>query len=226
MFTKLFVTIIAVVLASFTTLCAQRSGSGQSPWLPPRSYCDHCHHPLTWWQLFPIIGWVVQGGRCHFCRERITVYDPFCELTCGFFAWALAGPDLFHSLLAVLVIQALLFIASCDYFYQYLYPLSLVGLLPLPLLVPGWTVPDPFDLLIGTTFLILLTIMVVHYHWLGGGDVLFIAILLGALGTEHTAMVTLLACLFTLPVFFHNHRARLPFLPALCLATLIILISY
>lgn len=31
MFTKLFVTIIAVVLASFTTLCAQRFGSGQPP---------------------------------------------------------------------------------------------------------------------------------------------------------------------------------------------------
>lgn len=226
MFTKLFITIITVVLASFTILCAQRSGNGQSPWSPPRSYCDHCRHPLVWWQLVPILGWTIQSGRCHFCRERITAYDPLCELISGLFAWQLAGVNLFHSLLAVIVIQVLLFIASCDYFYQYLYPFSLVGLFPLSLFVPGGTVFNPLAALIGLAFLGLLVIMVVHFHWLGGGDVLFIAMLLITLGLERTALVILLACLLVLPLFFHNRRARLPFLPVLCLATLVILTNY
>ena len=225
MFAKSFVTILTICFASFTTLAAQRSGVGQSPWSPPRSYCDHCHHPLTWWQLVPILGWVIQGGHCHFCRQRITAYDPLCELIGGFFAWRLAGPGLFHSLLVVLVIQILIFIASCDYFHQYLYPLSLVGLLLLPLLIPGWG----FSLTGVVTALAmtgLLTITAARWYWLGGGDVLFIAILLLTFGVESTALVILLASLLTLIAFFHSQQKRLPFLPALCLATLIILSTY
>lgn len=225
MFAKSFVTILTICLASFTTLAAQRSGVGQSPWSPARSYCDHCHHPLTWWQLVPILGWVVQGGRCHFCRQRITAYDPLCELISGLFAWRLAAPGLFHSLMVVVVIQVLLFIASCDYFYQYLYPLSLTGLLPLPLLIPGWGL-SLASVITTLTVTGLLTITVVRWHWLGGGDVPFFAILLLTFGVEASALAILLASLLTLIAFFHSHRDQLPFLPALCLATLIILSTY
>lgn len=225
MFAKSFVTILTICLASFTTLAAQRSGVSQSPWSPARSYCDHCHHPLTWWQLVPILGWVVQGGRCHFCRQRITAYDPLCELIGGLFAWRLAAPGLFHSLLVVLVIQALLFIASCDYFYQYLYPLSLAGLIPLPLLIPSWGL-TPARIVITLTVTSLLTITAVRWHWLGGGDVPFITILLLTFGVEASALAILLASLLTLIAFLHSHRDQLPFLPALCLATLIILSTY
>lgn len=226
MFAKLFTMIFTVCFASFTMLCAQRFGIGQSPWSPPRSYCDHCHHPLTWWQLIPVLGWVIQGSRCHFCHQRIPAYDPFCELTSGFFAWQLAGPGLFHNLLVLLIIQALLFIASCDYFYQYLYSFSLAGLLPLPLLIPNWREPEPARFIASLAILALLTTMAIRWHWLGSGDVLFIALLLLAFGIESTALIILLACLLTLIAFFHSHQDRLPFLPALCLTTLIILSSY
>lgn len=225
MLTKSFTIILTVCLASFTVLCAQRIGNDQSPWSPPRSYCDRCHHPLAWWQLIPLLGWIVQGGHCHFCRQRIAVYNPLCELASGFFAWQLSDPELFHSFLVVLVIQALLFIASCDYYHGYLYPLSLIALLPLPLIIPNWTWPSLTTLLSDLLFLGLLTIMVTRFHGLGGGDVLFIAVLLLTFEIESTVLIILLACLGTLLAFFHSHQERLPFLPALCLATLIV-ISY
>lgn len=68
--------------------------------------------------------------------------------------------------------------------------------------------------------LIALTIMA-RLHWLGSGDVIFIAVLFFAFGLENTAVIILCACLITLPFFYFHRQAYLPFLPALCLATII-----
>lgn len=224
MFANLFTAIFTFCLSSFTNLCAARLGvAGESPWSPARSYCPHCRHPLCWWQLIPILGFILQGGHCHFCRRRIPIYDTACELACGLFAGLLATPSLFHSFLVVVVIQALLFIASCDYYYQCLYPLSLAGLLPLLLIIPNWSPPATLTWLIITTTLGLLTVMAVCLNWLGGGDVMFIAILFFAFGLEYTALIILISCLASLPFFIGQRQARLPFLPFLCLATIVVL---
>ncbi len=220
MFAKLFTVFITICLASFTNLCAYRLGKGDVPWSPPRSYCPHCHHPLYWWQLIPISGFIVQGGHCHFCHHQISTYDTVCELACGLFAYMLATPALFHSFLVIITIQALLFICSCDYYYQCLYPLSLIGLLPLFLIIPSWSLPDLATWIIIMMVLIALAIMV-RLHWLGSGDVIFIAALLFTFGLEDTAVIILCACLITLPFFYFHRQAHLPFLPALCLATII-----
>ena len=70
--------------------------------------------------------------------------------------------------------------------------------------------------------LIALAIMV-RLHWLGSGDVIFITALLFTFGLENTAIIILCACLITLPFFYFHRQAHLPFLPALCLATIIVL---
>ncbi|MDD6432569.1 MAG: prepilin peptidase [Lactobacillaceae bacterium] len=224
MFAKLFTVILTMCFASFTNLCAYRLGKGNSPWSPPRSYCPSCHHPLCWWQLVPISGFIIQGGHCHFCHQRIPAYDTVCELSCGIFAYLLATPSLFHSFLVIIIIQFLLFICSCDYYYQCLYPLSLIGLLPLPLLIPNWSPPTTLTWLAIVIVTVLLTVMAVSLHWLGGGDVMFIAILLFTFGIEYTVSVILGACLVTLPFFIYHRQSQLPFLPALCLSTIIVLV--
>lgn len=220
MFAKLFTAVVAACLSSFTNLCAYRLGRGQSPWFPPRSYCPHCRHPLSWWQLVPVFGFAIQGGYCHFCRQRIPVYDPACELICGSFACVLASPSLFHNFLIIMTIQTLLFICSCDYYYQCLYPVSLSGLFPLFLIIPHPASSTTAAVIFIVILLITLTFMAAWLHWLGGGDVMFIAILLPAFGPEAAAAIVLCACLITFPCFFFQPQKRLPFLPALCLATL------
>lgn len=36
-----------------------------------RSRCDACGNPLRPWHLIPLAGFVLLGGRCRYCRERI-----------------------------------------------------------------------------------------------------------------------------------------------------------
>ena len=72
---------ILTTLASFVTLCGQRQLNNQLPWSPKHSVCDNCHHPLSWWQLIPILGFIIQRGHCHWCDAKISPFFPLSELT-------------------------------------------------------------------------------------------------------------------------------------------------
>jgi len=49
-----------------------------------RSYCPHCHHSLAWFDLVPIISFIVLKGRCRYCHRRISWEHPLVELGTGF----------------------------------------------------------------------------------------------------------------------------------------------
>ncbi len=52
-----------------------------------RSECEHCHHVLAWYDLIPVISWLSLGGRCRYCRKRLSLEYPLTELvTAGLFA--------------------------------------------------------------------------------------------------------------------------------------------
>lgn len=47
---------------------------------PPRSFCTSCKNQLLWWHNIPVVSWLILGGRCYFCKERISVRYPTVEL--------------------------------------------------------------------------------------------------------------------------------------------------
>ena len=88
----------------------------------PRSHCPHCKKTIPFWQNIPILSFILQKGRCSFCKAPISWQYPAIELICfclsltaglyfGFhlsllyalsFIWiliCLAGIDLKHQLL-------------------------------------------------------------------------------------------------------------------------------
>lgn len=51
-----------------------------------RSVCLHCHHSLQWYDLIPLISWVVLKGKCRYCHKPIGAMEPLIELgTAAFF---------------------------------------------------------------------------------------------------------------------------------------------
>ncbi|MEO1716474.1 MAG: prepilin peptidase [Planctomycetota bacterium] len=50
------------------------------PVVLPSSRCPNCETKLTWRENIPIFGWVLLGGRCRFCRSRISAEYPIVEL--------------------------------------------------------------------------------------------------------------------------------------------------
>ena len=48
-----------------------------------RSRCDTCRKPLRWYDMFPVISWVLLSGRCRYCRSPISIRNPIVELLTG-----------------------------------------------------------------------------------------------------------------------------------------------
>lgn len=49
-----------------------------------RSRCPHCGKTLTWYELIPIISFLIQLGKCRSCRHRLSFQYPIVEILSGF----------------------------------------------------------------------------------------------------------------------------------------------
>jgi leader peptidase (prepilin peptidase)/N-methyltransferase len=94
---------LGLILGSFATCAGHRLAHGGSVTSPARSYCPACGHTLSWRENLPLLGWLLQGGRCRFCNAPIPLRYPLSELLSAGFALAAAaqfGPG-WHFLVAV-----------------------------------------------------------------------------------------------------------------------------
>ncbi len=51
-----------------------------------RSACMSCHHPLAFWEMIPVVSYLILKGKCHHCHESISVQYPLTELFSGILA--------------------------------------------------------------------------------------------------------------------------------------------
>lgn len=57
-------------------------------WLWGRSYCDHCKKAIAWHDNIPLLSFALLGGRCRFCRKKISFQYPVIEFLAGIeFIW-------------------------------------------------------------------------------------------------------------------------------------------
>lgn len=46
----------------------------------PRSHCPQCEHTLRWFELVPVMSWLIQRGQCRHCQAPIAWRYPVVEL--------------------------------------------------------------------------------------------------------------------------------------------------
>ena len=68
-----------LVIGSFMTVVAARVPAGESI-VRPRSACPRCGTEIRARDNVPVLGWLLLRGRCHQCRERISIEYPLTEL--------------------------------------------------------------------------------------------------------------------------------------------------
>ncbi len=78
----ILVFIFGTVFASFIHLYATRLLRGESI-IRPRSHCPKCNHVLSWYELVPIISYLVQRGRCKKCNSKIGTDSLAVEIATG-----------------------------------------------------------------------------------------------------------------------------------------------
>lgn len=124
----LFTFLFGTVIGSFLNVVVYRYNSGTSP-LTGRSMCFACGKTLVWYELFPVVSFLIQRGRCSKCQVRLSWQYPLVEVLSGamFVAIFLLGKPLLESAYLIVIFSTLLVIAVYDLRHQII-PDGLVAL--------------------------------------------------------------------------------------------------
>lgn len=81
-----------------------------------RSFCFSCGKHLKWYELIPLLSYVVLRGHCGTCKSSISIQYPLVELTSGilFAGLALKGYLFFSVIVPMIIVSLLLTILVYD----------------------------------------------------------------------------------------------------------------
>ena len=102
---KILAFIFGSMVGSFINVCIHRMPLGESVvW--PSSHCPHCKKRIPAYDNIPFISYILLGGKCRFCKKRISLRYPVVELLTAvifvlFFNYYHLSYDLFFYLLFV-----------------------------------------------------------------------------------------------------------------------------
>lgn len=74
--------IFGSILGSFYHVIATRFTKGESI-VSPKSHCEKCNHQLSWYELIPIISYLLLGGKCRSCKTKLPLSYLLMELCTG-----------------------------------------------------------------------------------------------------------------------------------------------
>lgn len=214
---------------------------------PKRSFCPSCKEQLLWWHNVPVLSWVILGGKCYFCKEKISARYPFVEFLSALFCFLSYYTFGFSLTAAVIYIFccALIVITFIDYDYY---------IIPNLITFPGFFIacgiavlnhfthifqspvasgiPEAFyGVLAGAGFLFLVSEVYLRLRkreGLGMGDVKLLAVTGALLGPEAAIYTIFMGSLLGsvlgggLILFFSRRFSQhLPFGPYLAFATVL-----
>lgn len=234
----IYIFIIGTIMGSFFNVVAHRLSNNESI-IKPGSHCESCQHLLKWYELIPIISFLIQGGRCRQCHTKLSWWYPLIEIITGIFylfSYLYFGlsPDFFISL----VISSVLVI-TCITDFNYLIildePLVIGSILIIIItLITSGLVATLIAILSGLLlffFMLLVKILgdkAFKRESLGGGDIKLSFFIGLSLGYKLAFVNLVLASLLTLPIAFYylvKYKDReVPFGPFLIISNFIIFI--
>lgn len=234
----IYIFIIGTIMGSFFNVVAHRLSNNESI-IKPGSHCESCQHLLKWYELIPIISFLIQGGRCRQCHTKLSWWYPLIEIITGLFylfSYLYFGlsPDFFISL----VISSVLVI-TCITDFNYLIildePLVIGSILIIIItLITSGLVDTLIAILSGLLlffFMLLVKILgdkAFKRESLGGGDIKLSFFIGLSLGYKLAFVNLVLASFLTLPIAFYylvKYKDReVPFGPFLIISNFIIFV--
>ena len=234
----IYMFIMGTIMGSFFNVIGHRLSKNESA-IKPRSHCEFCGHILAWYELIPIISFLIQGGKCRKCRAKLSWWYPLIEIITGlFFVGCYLYYGFTYDLLLALIISSVLII-TCISDFNYLVILDEVLLVSSLAALVFIFLKEGFNGLIISLlsgllmFFFMLMVKIVgdkafKRESLGGGDIklsLFIGLVLGY---KLSFINLVLASFLALPVAFYYlvklKDREVPFGPFLIISTFIIYI--
>jgi leader peptidase (prepilin peptidase)/N-methyltransferase len=195
----------------------------------PSSHCTSCGKDLKWWHNIPVFSWLFLGGKCSFCKDKISIQYPIIELTSALIFGAVYYKlgNLPYSFIAGLVFALLLGLSLIDLRYKAV-PDSL-NLAALTLAVfASPTILENFQnaLLYAGGFALLrfYVSFALKKEALGEADIMIAGTIGAMIGLKLGLLAIFLSAIIALPVFMIAQQKdyELPYIPFLALALFVI----
>lgn len=74
--------VFGLIIGSFVNVLIYRLPAHENI-TTEHSHCMACNHKLKWYDLFPLFSWLFLGGKCRYCKAKISVQYPLVELING-----------------------------------------------------------------------------------------------------------------------------------------------
>ncbi|MDC3412475.1 prepilin peptidase [Aquibacillus sp. 3ASR75-11] len=166
-----------------------------------RSICPNCFHSLSWYELIPVLSFLIQRGSCRHCDQSISRIYPFIELFTGFFfvySFYIFGfrPELavaltFVSLMSIVFVTDITYMLIPDRILFFFLPIFLFLRILVPL-EPWWSA------FLGASIglLMLASVIVISRGGMGGGDMKLVGLFGLVLGVKGVLLAFFLACIY------------------------------
>jgi len=114
-----FIILIGLVFGSFLNVLIARIPKDENVAFPA-SHCPKCKTPLKIYHNIPVFSWLFLGGKCSFCKEKISIQYPIVEILTGtiFAAVYLKLGLSYLSMMIALSFSFLLALSVIDYYIK------------------------------------------------------------------------------------------------------------
>ncbi len=120
MFTIFFIFsfLLGIIIGSFLNVVAYRYGTAKN--LGGRSSCMTCTQQLKWYELIPVVSYVMLSGKCRTCKSKISAQYPYVESITG-----LLFTLIFLKFMPILEVSPMMFLSIFS-FYAFVFSLLVV----------------------------------------------------------------------------------------------------
>ncbi len=195
----LIIFLYGIVIGSFVNVCIYRIPLKEDI-VKERSHCMSCGHVLQWYELIPLVSFVVQKGKCRECGTKLSVQYPLIEGLNGvlYVVVAVINGLNVDSLLYCLLISALITLSVIDW-RTYEIPIGInIFILALGLTMTALHYGDWLNHVIGffaVSMFIYLIILATKGRGMGGGDMKLMAAAGLMLGWKEIILAFILGCI-------------------------------
>ncbi len=198
-FLYILIFLFGLVIGSFLNVLIYRIPKHED-FVKIRSHCMVCGYQLQWFDLVPLVSWILLGGKCRKCKTRISVQYPIIEALNGilYVAVFLFYGFSIESLLYCLLFSTLIALSVID-FRTYEIPIGFnVFILALGLVRVATDYRNWLTYLIGflaVSIPLYLIFLFTKGRGIGGGDIKLMAVCGLLLGWKLVVLGFLLGCI-------------------------------
>ena len=78
----IIVFLFAITIGSFLNVCIYRIPKEETI-VAGRSHCMNCNKTLKWYDMIPVLSYITLGGKCRFCKSKLSAQYPLVEALNG-----------------------------------------------------------------------------------------------------------------------------------------------